>query len=93
MSKNQYAGLICLDLRKAFDTVSHSILLQKLEHYGIRGNMLDQLTSYLIEHKQFVFVNGSCLSVKIVKTGVPQESNLGPILFSIFVSDIFNHFK
>ena len=43
--------------------------------------MLDQLTSYLIEHKQFVFVNGSCLSVKIVKTGVPQESNLALYFF------------
>ena len=93
MSKNQYTGLICLDLKKAFDTVSHSILLQKLEHYGINGNMLDLLTSYLTERKQFVFVNGSCSSVKTVKTGMPQGSNLGPILFSIYVNDIFNHFK
>ena len=53
MSENQYTGLIYLDLKKAFDTVSHSILLQKLEHYGIRGNMLDLLTSYLTERKQF----------------------------------------
>ena len=93
MSKNQNAGLICLDLKEAFDTVSHSVLLQKLEHYGIRGNMLDLLTSYLTERKQFVFVNGSCSSVKIVKAGVPQGLNLGPILFSIYVNDIFNHFK
>ena len=93
MSKNQCTGLICLDLKKAFDTASHSILLQKLEHYGMNGNMLDLLTSYLTERKQFVFVNGSCSSVQIVKTGVPQGSNLGPILFPIYFNDIFNHFK
>ena len=55
--------------------------------------MLDLHTFYLTECKQFVFVNGSCSSVKIVKTRVPQGSNLGPILFSIYVNDIFNHFK
>ena len=81
MSKNQYTGLICLDLKKAFDAVSHLVLLQKLEHYGISGNMLGLLTSYLTERKQFVFVNGSCSSVKIVKTGVPQGSNLRPYTF------------
>ena len=93
MNKTQYTGLIFLDLKKAFDTVSHSILLQKLEHYGIRGNMLDLFTSYLSEHKQYVSINGSCSSMKIVKTGVPQGSNLGPVLFSVYVNDIFNHFK
>ena len=51
MSKNQYTGLIFLDLIKAFDTVSHSILLQKIEHYGMRGNMLHLFTYNLTECK------------------------------------------
>ena len=55
MSKNQFTGLICLDLKKAFDTVSHSILSHKLEHYGMHGNMLDLVTSYLTERKQVCF--------------------------------------
>ena len=71
MSKNMNTGLICLDLKKVFDIVSHSILLQKLQHYGIRGNTLDLLTFYLTERKQY----------KIVKTGVPQGSNLALYFF------------
>ena len=55
--------------------------------------MLDLLTSNLTERKQYVFINGSCSTVKIVKIGLPQGSNYGPILFSIYVNDIFNHFK
>ena len=66
MSKNMNTGLIRLDLKKAFDIASHFILLQKLEHYGIRGNMLDLFASYLTELKQY----------KLVKAGVPQGSNL-----------------
>ena len=54
ISKNQYTGLIFVDLKKAFDTVSHSLQLQKLEHYRIRGNTLDVFTFYLPERKQYV---------------------------------------
>ena len=93
MSKNKYSGLIVLDLKKAFDTVSHFIVLQKLEHHGVRGNTLDLFTSYLTERKQYVSINGSYSSVKIVKSGVPKGSNLGPKLFSMYVNDIFNNFK
>ena len=75
-SKNQYTGLIFFDSKKVFDIVSHSILLQKLEHHGIRGNTFDLFTSYLTERKKYVSVNGSCLSVKIVKTGVLRDQTL-----------------
>ena len=84
MSKNQYTGLIFLDLKKVFDTASRSILLQKLEHYGIRGNTFDLFTSYLAERKLYVSINSFYSSLKIVKSGVPQGSILGPILFSIY---------
>ena len=81
-----------MDLRKAFDTVLHDILLKKLHHYGVRGVVYNLLKSYLTERKQFVYINGSYSTTKTVQFGVFQGSNLGPILFSIYVNDIFNIF-
>ena len=81
-----------LDLMKAFDTVSHDIHLKKLHHYGVRGVIYYLLKSYLTEHKQFVYINGSYSTTKTIQFGVPQGSNLGPILFSIYVIDILNIF-
>ena len=84
MNKKKFTGLIFLDLRKAFDTVSHDILLRKLHHYGVRGVVYNLLKSYLTERKQFVYINGSYSTTKTMQFGVPQGSNLGPILFSIY---------
>ena len=81
-----------MDLRKAFDTVSHDILLKKLHHYGVRDVVYNLLKSYLTERKQFVYINESYSTTKTIQFGVPQGSNLGPILFSIYVNDIFNIF-
>ena len=81
-----------MDLRKAFDTVSHDILLKKLHHYGVRGVVYNLLKPYLTERKQFVYVNGSYSTTKTIQFGVLQGSNLGAILFSIYVNDIFNIF-
>ena len=81
-----------MDLRKAFDMVSHDILLKKLHHYGVRGVVYNLLKSYLTERKQFVYINGSYSTTKTIQFGVPQGSNLGPILFSIYVNDMFNIF-
>ena len=64
------------ELKKAFGTVSHSILLQKLEHCGIRGNTLNLFTSYLTEREQYVSVKGSCLSLKIVKAECIRDQTL-----------------
>ena len=81
-----------MDLRKAFDTVSHDILLKKLRHYGVGGVVYNLLKSYLTERKQFVYINGSYSTTQTIQFGVPQGSNLGPILVSIYVNDMFNIF-
>ena len=90
--QKKFTGLIFLDLRKAFDTVSHDLLLKKLHHYGVRGVVYNLLKSYLTERKQFVYINASYSTTKTIQFGVPRGSNLGTILFSIYVNDIFNIF-
>ena len=80
-------GIFNIDLKKAFDTVNHAILLTKLNHYGIRGVVLDWLKSYLSsKRKQFVNVNGHNSLSLPVTCGVPQGSILGPLLFLLYVN-------
>ena len=82
-----YVGGIFIDLEKAFDTVNHNILCEKLRYYGFRGNVNNLIQSYLANRKQYVSLNGFDSETKKITCGVPQGSSLGPLLFLIYIND------
>jgi hypothetical protein len=93
LDKKETPVSIFLDLSKAFDTLDHSILLDKLQHYGVNGTALKLLTSYLENRKQYVDIDGTKSEIRSITTGVPQGSILGPLLFIIYINDIANASK
>ena len=87
MDRNEIPFSIFVDLSKAFDTLDHSILLQKLNHYGIDGKALQLCESYLTNRTQYVEINGVKSGALPITTGVPQGSIIGPLFFIIYIND------
>ena len=83
-----YTMGVFLDLSKAFDTIDHTILLNKLQCYGVRGSACSWFASYLKNMKQYVVFNKTESECKEISCGVPQGSILGPLHFILYINDI-----
>ena len=88
IENNKYCIGVFLDLSKAFDTMDHEILLQKLYQYGFRGPSLTWIRNYLEDRGQFVIYNNAKSQTQKIKCGVPQGSILGPLLFLLYMNGV-----
>ena len=88
LDKGHFTLAVLLDIKRAFDTIDHKILIRKLRHAGVGNRCLSLIKNYLCNRKQCVLYSGIKANVRSLSTGVPQGSTLGPLLFLIYINHL-----